>query len=118
MQAAGGFGEDIVLLAEGEADLAAAGVGVVVEDGVGDGDDAAAFGECAAEGEAVLLAQGGDVCGDEVRALGLVDLEPGRAQPVAEQVALAPEISAEAVEVRVRQAEASAIAYWKGPALT
>jgi hypothetical protein len=53
----------------------------------------------------VLFAEGTDVGGDEVRALRLVDLEPGRAQAVAEQVALALEVGAEGVEVRVRQAQ-------------
>jgi hypothetical protein len=38
--------------------LAAADFPVVVEDGVGEGDDAAGFGERAAEGVGVLLAEG------------------------------------------------------------
>ena len=51
---------------------------VVVEDRVRDGDDAAALGQRAAEGEAVRLAERADVGGDEVRARRAEDLEAGR----------------------------------------
>jgi hypothetical protein len=78
---------------------------VVVEDGVGDGDHAAAGGEGAAEGEGVFLAEGGDVGGDEVRALGAVDLEAGVGEAVGEQVALGAEVVADAGVVRVGQRE-------------
>ena len=65
------------LLAEGEADVGCALVRVVVEDGVGDGDDAAALGQGPAEGEAVVVAEGADVGGDEVGAGGAEDPEAG-----------------------------------------
>lgn len=54
----GGLPQDVLALAEGPADLGGVGRLVVVEDLVRDGDDAAALGEGAAEGEAVLLAEG------------------------------------------------------------
>ena len=68
-EALGGFGEDVLLLAEGEADLGAAGGGVVVEDGVGDGDDAARSGRVRQKVR-TSTPGAGDVRGDEVRAGG------------------------------------------------
>ena len=82
------LGQDLRAFAEGEPDLGADRLLVVVEEGGGDGDDAGAFGQGAAELQAVLLAQGPDVGEDEVRALWRVDLEADLGQPRGEQVAL------------------------------
>jgi hypothetical protein len=83
LQAADGFLQDVDALAEREADEGCALVLVVVEDGVGGGDDTGAFGEGAAEGEAVGFAEGADVGGDEVRAGGRKTWKPASARPPA-----------------------------------
>lgn len=93
--------EDCGLFAEGPADQRAAVGLVVVEDLVGDGYYAGAFGELAAEGDAVGVAEGADVGGDEVGALRAVDLEAEGGQAVAEEVAAGLEVGAEGVEVVV-----------------
>ena len=93
--------EDFGLFAEGPADEGAAEVLVVVEDLVGDGYDAGAFGELAAEGDAVGVTEGADVGGDEVRALGAVDLEAEVGEAVAEEVAAGLQVGAQGVEVVV-----------------
>lgn len=79
--------------------MAAAGLRVVVEDRVGDGDHARPLRQAPAEGQAVLLAEGGE---KDVRALGLEDLEARRRQPVGADAALGPQVLAEAGEVVVR----------------
>src|SRR5690606_30766682 len=76
LQAASRLLEDTDPLAERETDEGRAHVPVVVEDRRGDGDDARAFRECPAECDAVGLAQGADVGGDEVGAGGAVHGEP------------------------------------------
>src|SRR5580700_3846662 len=86
-EAGEGLGEDLRALAEGEADQGAGRLLVVVEDGGGDGDDAGAFGEGAAELDAVPVVQAGDVGGDEVGALRRVHLEAEGGQAGHEQVA-------------------------------
>jgi hypothetical protein len=93
--------EDLGLFAEGPADQGAAGFGVVVEDLVGDGDDAGAFGEHAAEVDAVGVAEGADIGGDEIGALRAVDAEAELFEAVAEQVAAGLQVGAQGVVVVV-----------------
>ena len=69
-----------MLLAEGEADEVAAFVDVVVHDHVGHGGHADPLGQAPAELDAVVMADGADVGGDEVGAGRLEDFEAGRAQ--------------------------------------
>jgi len=76
---------------------------VVVEEGGGDGDDAGAFGQGAAELQAVPLAQGADVGEHEVRALRRVDLEAEVGQAAGEQVALGSQVLAQRRVVRIGQ---------------
>src|SRR3984957_14324544 len=80
--------QDLRAFAEREPDLGAGRVLVVIEEGGGDGDDAGAFGQGAAELQGVPLAQRADVGGDEVRALRRGDLEADLGQARGEQVAL------------------------------
>jgi hypothetical protein len=105
LQAADGFLQDVDALAEREADEGCALVLVVVEDGVGDGDDTGAFGEGAAEGEAVGFAEGADVGGDEVRAGGAEDLETGVREAAGEDVALGAQGVAQPGVVAVREGQ-------------
>ena len=72
---------------------------------MGDGHDARAPGDIAAELEAVGIAERPDIRGDEVGALGVEHVEPDRSQAGRKQVALLGEISAELSEVLIGQAE-------------
>ena len=91
---------------------------MVVEDGVGDGDDAGAFGQGAAEGEAVVVAEGADVGGDEVGAGGAEDLEAGLGETGGEDVALGAEVVAQVGEVAVGEGERLGDGVLEGPAET
>lgn len=95
--------EHLVPLAEREAHLTAARLRVVVEHRTRHRHHTAALRQRPAEGERVLLAEGGDVGGDEVRALRLVHGESGGAQASVEQVALAQQIGPQGGEVAVRE---------------
>src|SRR5690606_22186197 len=74
---------------------------VVVEDRGRDGDDARAFRQGPAEGDAVGLAPGADVGGDEVGAGGAVDRETRLLQPGGEEVPLAAQVVPQPREVRL-----------------
>src|SRR5580693_6608291 len=93
--------EHLVLLAERESYLAAAGCLVVVEHRAGDGHHTGLAGQPAAEIHPVGLAERPDIRGHEVGAGRLVHLEPHLGQAGAEQVALAPQVPADRGEVGV-----------------
>src|SRR5688572_21103523 len=89
--------EDLVPLAEREANQRLSGLDVVVEDLVRDRDDTAALRQVSAELHAICVAERSHVGGDEVGAGRLEDLEADLAETSAESVPLGAKGVAQAV---------------------